>query len=94
MSLFGFYMKFVRDFSQIAHPITTLQRKGKKFIWSEKCQIITTPILRVPNPEGHFVVINDASREGLGGILMLEDQGIAYESRKLRTMSIIMHHMT
>ncbi|KAH9293793.1 hypothetical protein KI387_041004, partial [Taxus chinensis] len=29
MGLAGYYKRFVQDFSQIAHPITSLQRKGK-----------------------------------------------------------------
>ena len=93
MGLAGFYKKFVRDFSRIAHPITTVQRKGKKFLWSKKCQatfkylkdkLVFAPILRVPNPKSHFVIIIDASREELGGVLMQEDQVIIYKSRKLK----------
>lgn len=38
MGLAGLYRKFVKDFSKIAYPITSLQRKGMKFIWTEKCQ--------------------------------------------------------
>ncbi|KAH9324003.1 hypothetical protein KI387_044460, partial [Taxus chinensis] len=29
MGLVGYYRRFVQDFSQIAHPITSLQWKGK-----------------------------------------------------------------
>lgn len=38
----------------------------------------------MPNPKGDFVVIIDASGEGLGGVLMQDGQVIAYESRKLK----------
>lgn len=38
MSLAGYYRRFVQNFSRIAHPIFSLQRKGKKFIWTEKCE--------------------------------------------------------
>lgn len=37
MGLAGFYQQFVQGFSRIDHPITSLQRKGKNFIWSEQC---------------------------------------------------------
>ena len=54
---------------KIANPITKLQKKNKKFVWTEKCVeafwrlnklLTTTSILKVP----------DASKEGLGGVLM------------------------
>lgn len=38
----------------------------------------------VPNPNGHFVVITDASGDGLGGVLMQDGKVVAYESRKLK----------
>lgn len=93
MGLAEFYRKFVRNFSRIAYLITSLQRKGKKFIWTKKCQsafeflkekLTTTPILRILDPQKQFVVITDASGEGLGGVLMQDEQVIAYESRKLK----------
>jgi len=34
MGLEGYYMRFIRNFSQIPYPITSLQRKGKKFEWT------------------------------------------------------------
>ena len=102
--LAGFYGKFVRDFFRIAHPITNLRRKGNKLMWSKnslatfeylKIKLIFTPILRVPDPKGHFVVIKNASGERLGGVLMQEDQAIAYESRKMKKLlKKIMHHTT
>ena len=35
MGLAGYYRRFVQNFSRIAHPITSLQRKGKKFLWTK-----------------------------------------------------------
>ncbi|KAH9296474.1 hypothetical protein KI387_040062, partial [Taxus chinensis] len=75
MGLAGYYQRFVQDFSQILHPITSLQRKGKKFVWSDRCEqafrtlkecLTTTPILAVPDPQGEFFVYTDASLAGLG----------------------------
>lgn len=83
----------MRNFSRIAHPITTLQRKGKRFEWSKKGQkafeylkekLTTAPILKVPDPHGQFVVVTDALGEGLGGVLIQNDQVIAYKSKKLK----------
>ena len=38
MGIAGYYRIFVEIFSAIAYPITSLQRKGVKFEWTEKCQ--------------------------------------------------------
>jgi hypothetical protein len=70
-----------------------LQKKNKKFVWNEKCAeefwrlkelLTTTPILKVPDMDIDFLVCTDASKEGLGGVLMQDGQVIAYISRKLR----------
>jgi hypothetical protein len=34
MGLAGCYRRFIAGLSRIAHPITSLQRKGKKFQWT------------------------------------------------------------
>jgi hypothetical protein len=39
MALVGYYRRFIASFSRIAHPITSLQRKGKKFQWKEECEM-------------------------------------------------------
>ena len=90
----GYYCRFVEGFSRVASPITELQRKNKKFIWTEKCEeafqklkvlLTTTPILKMPDMEQEFLVFTDASKQGLGCVLMQEGRVIAYASRKLRT---------
>jgi hypothetical protein len=40
MGLDGYYRRFIKGFSKIGNPITSLQRKGKKFIWSPECEDI------------------------------------------------------
>ena len=37
MRLAGYYRRFVEGFSKIAKPITTLQRKGVRYEWTEEC---------------------------------------------------------
>jgi hypothetical protein len=70
-----------------------LQKKNKKFVWTEKCAeafhrlkelLMTTLILKVPDMDVDFLVCIDASKEGLGGVLMQDGRVIAYISRKLR----------
>ena len=79
MGLAGYYKRFVAGFSKAAHPITSLQRKGKKFEWTDKCErafqelkkaLTSTPILEVPDPSSDFVVCTNASLDGIGAILM------------------------
>jgi hypothetical protein len=93
MGLAGYYRRFVEGFLKIANPITELQKKNKKFVWIEKCAeafqrlkdlLTTTLILKVPNMDTDFLVCTDASKEGLGGVLMQDGRVIAYISRKLR----------
>ena len=94
MGMAGYYHRFVEGFSRVASPITELQRKNKKFIWTEKCEeafqrlkvlLTVTPILKVPDMEQEFLVCTDASKQGLGCVLMQEGRVIAYASRKIIT---------
>jgi hypothetical protein len=56
MVLAGYYRRFIEGFSRIAHPITSLQRKEKKFLWTKDCErsfqqmkklLNNAPILRI-----------------------------------------------
>jgi hypothetical protein len=93
MGLAGYYRNFIAGFSRIAHPITSLQRKGKKFQWTLKCemrfqklkQLLTSaPILRIDDPNEDSVVCIDACKEGLGGVLNQKGHVICFEFRKLK----------
>jgi len=93
MGLAGYYRRFVEGFSRVAYPITSLQNKGKIFKWTLECQwsfeqlkhlLTTAPILSIADPNKDYVVCTDASKEGVGGVLMQEGRLIAYESRKLK----------
>ena len=45
---------------------------------------MTAPVLQIADPDGDFVVCTDASKEGLGGVLLQNDHVIYYESQKLK----------
>jgi hypothetical protein len=72
MGLTGYYKRFIEGFSKIAHPITSLQRKGVKFQWTLDCeksfqhlkQLLTSdPILRIADLKEDFIVCTDACKE-------------------------------
>lgn len=77
----------------MALPLTKLTGKGKAFIWDAQCEesfielkkrLTSAPVLVLPNPEEPFVVYCDASKMGLGGVLMQNGKVVAYASRQLR----------
>ena len=83
MGLAGYYRIFIEIFSKVAHAITYLQRKWINFEWTSKCEEIfqwlkylltSAPILKVANPKKDFVVCTDACVQGLGGVLMQDNQ--------------------
>ena len=77
-------------------PIYDLQKKSKKFKWTEEAEkafnnikqlLINPPVLKAPTPDGLFHLENDPSQEGVGGTL-LQKQGnelvvIGYHSKRL-----------
>jgi hypothetical protein len=46
---------------------------------------VTTPVLALPTESGNFVVYSDASKKGLGCVLMQNGNVIAYASRQLKS---------
>jgi hypothetical protein len=93
MGLAGYYKRFIKGFSKIAHPITSLQRNGVKFQWALDCEksfqhlkqlLTSSPILRIADPNEDFIVCIDACKEGLGGVFTQIGFVICYESRKLK----------
>jgi len=49
-----------------------------------KKRLTTAPFLILPKSDEPFVVYCDASKSGLGGVLMLDNKVVAYASRQLR----------
>ena len=49
-----------------------------------KGRLTSAPVLTLPNERDGFVVYSDASRQGLGCVLMQNDMVIAYASRQLK----------
>src|SRR5262249_39057224 len=87
LGLAGYYRRFIQDFSSLASPLTRLTRKGVKFVWSLECEqsfqelktrLTTAPVLSLPDGSSGLVVYTDASRLGLGCVLMQHKKVIAY----------------
>ncbi|KAK1411557.1 hypothetical protein QVD17_38107 [Tagetes erecta] len=93
LGLASYYRRFIKNFSKIAKPLTTLTQKDIKYIWgpeqeeafqSLKHMLCNAPILSLPNDTENFVVYCDASHQGLGCVLMQNEKVIAYTSRQLK----------
>ncbi|KAL0550383.1 hypothetical protein IC582_014893 [Cucumis melo] len=94
LGLAGYYRRFVENFSRIATPLTQLTRRGAPFVWSKACEdsfqtlkqkLVTAPVLTVPDGSGNFVIYSDASKKGLGCVLMQQGKVVAYASRQLKS---------
>ncbi|XP_061971828.1 uncharacterized protein LOC133694346 [Populus nigra] len=97
MGLSGYYLRFIKGFSTIASPLTKLTRKEVRFVWSEECDVsvrelkerlTSAPVLALPLGTEGFVVYSDASKRGLGCVLMQHGRAIAYASRKLKSHEV------
>ncbi|GJT11547.1 putative reverse transcriptase domain-containing protein [Tanacetum coccineum] len=80
LGLAGYYRRFVKGFSRLALPLTQLMRKGEKFVWTDERQesfeelktgvLVSAPILALPSGSDGFQIYSDASKKGLGCVLM------------------------
>jgi hypothetical protein len=93
LGMAGYYRRFIEGFSKIAGPMTKLLRKNTPFVWTEECEVsfqtlkdklTTAPVLAIPETGKDYTVYCDASKNGLGCVLMQDRKFIAYGSRQLR----------
>ncbi|GJR03565.1 putative reverse transcriptase domain-containing protein [Tanacetum coccineum] len=94
LGLAGYYRRFIEGFSKIAKPMTKLTQKKVKFEWGDKQEaafqllkqkLCSAPILALPEGSEDFIAYCDASKKGLGAVLMqrqkwcsLSDSGDIY----------------
>ena len=78
LGMIGYYRRFIKNFSDIATPLTALTKKGAPFKWTPECQaaferlkqdMVSAPILRYPNPNLPYLVYTDASDNACGAML-------------------------
>ncbi|XP_059636704.1 uncharacterized protein LOC132278820 [Cornus florida] len=69
-------------------------KSGIKFVWNEACELAfrelktrltTAPVLVIPERGLGYVIYCDASRDGLGCVLIQTERVVAYGSRQLKT---------
>jgi len=93
LGLAGYYRRFIENFSKIVKPLTSLLEKSVDFRWTDEHQmafdelkkrLTKAPVLTLPDQSKRFTVYCDASKDGLGCVLMQEGRVIAYASRQLR----------
>ncbi|GJR86689.1 putative reverse transcriptase domain-containing protein [Tanacetum coccineum] len=91
--LAGYYRRFIEGFSKIAKPMTKLTQKKVKLVWGDKQEaafqllkqkLCSAPILALPEGSRDFIAYCDASKKGLGAVLMQREKVIAYASRQLK----------
>ena len=97
LGMIGYYRRFIRNFSQIAVPLTDLTSSKKKFKWTDDCQeafeklkkfLMMEPVLKAPDFTKPFILQVDACDDGVGAVLLQEFNGerhpICYYSAKLK----------
>ncbi|GJZ95632.1 putative reverse transcriptase domain-containing protein [Tanacetum coccineum] len=93
LGLAGYYRRFIERFSKIAKSMTKLTQKGVKFDWGDKQEaafqllkqkLCSSPILALPEGSKYFIAYCDASKKGLGTVLMQREKVISYASRQLK----------
>jgi hypothetical protein len=97
MELERYYSRFIKGFSKIDIPITSLQKKGVKFLWKSKCEerfqelkhlLTNAPVLKIVDRNKEFLVCINVCNEGLRGVPVKEGHVILYESIKLNENEI------
>lgn len=101
LGLVGYYRKFIKNFSRIAKPLTTLLKKSVEWKWEQPQEaafqtlretLITEPILQYPNFRLPFILTTDASNKAIGAVLSQGQAGtdlpVAYASRTLNSAEI------
>lgn len=96
LGLCNYYRRFIRDFANIARPLTDLTRKQVTFHWDDDCNrafealkrcLTTAPILCHFDPDLPTEVHTDACGYGIGAVLVQRKDGqervVAYVSRHL-----------
>ncbi len=98
LGLGNYYRRFVKDFAEIAKPLTELTKKEhlRSFTWTPACQaaldrlktcLLGADVMGYPVDDAPFILDTDASEHSIGAVLSQLQDGrervIAYGSRTL-----------
>jgi len=96
LGLASYYRKFIKNFAQIAAPLTILLKKSTVTYESEgacneafetlKGILVKKPVLKLLDFDKDFEIHFDASDFAIGGILVQEGRPVAFENKKLSEM--------
>ena len=92
----NFLSSFLPNLRRLLIPIYDLQKKSKKFKWTEEVEkafndikelLISPSVLKAPMPNALFCLESDISWEGVGGTLLQKQENewvvIGYHSKRL-----------
>ncbi|CAH2220104.1 jg14835 [Pararge aegeria aegeria] len=97
LGLASYFRKFIKDFARIAFPLSKLLKKDTVWTWNDdqekafvklKTRLVDRPILAIYDPAAETELHTDASRLGIGSILLQRTKGndifrpVAYYSRQ------------
>ena len=83
----------MEGFSSISAPLKALTKMKYKFEWAETCEksfqeltyrLSSAPVLPLPKSGENYTIYCDASRVGLGFVLLQGGKVISYASRQLK----------
>ena len=93
LGLAHYYQSFVEGFSTLEAPFTILMKKDRKFEWKNRCEQSFQKLKRILKSvhvfvlsidDTEFIIYCDASKAGLGVVLMQNGKVIVYASRQLK----------
>lgn len=88
----SYYRRSVENLFIMASPLTKLLRKNTKFKWAEECKnsskelkrrLTIALVLTLPKSGKGYIMYIDASKKGLGCVLMQDGKVFAYASHQL-----------
>ena len=93
LGLVGFYRQFIKNFAEVANPLTQLTKKFCRFSWSSECQksfetlkreLCKNVVLAHPDQNKPYKLYTDASQFAVGAVLTQE---VGNEERVIQFLS-------